>query len=88
MPADAIFRIYFMTKPIATVAAMILVEEGKPTLEAPAARNIPEFTEMQVGVKKARSGEASANAGAGAYNRGGAGGTAFWGDRRIACSWC
>jgi glutaminase len=27
---DSIFRIYSMSKPITTVAAMMLVEEGKP----------------------------------------------------------
>jgi CubicO group peptidase (beta-lactamase class C family) len=52
MPADAIFRIYSMTKPITTVAAMILVEEGRLTLDAPVSRFIPEFAKMQVGVEK------------------------------------
>ncbi|MBL8385017.1 MAG: beta-lactamase family protein [Burkholderiales bacterium] len=52
MPADAIFRIYSMTKPITSVAAMILVEEGRLTLDAPVSRFIPEFAKMQVGVEK------------------------------------
>ena len=52
MTSDAIFRIYSMTKPITTVAAMILVEEGRLTLDAPVSRFIPEFAKMQVGVEK------------------------------------
>ena len=52
MGADGIFRIYSMSKPITSVAAMILVEEGKLALEQPLARYIPEFAKMQVGVEK------------------------------------
>ena len=52
MTSDAIFRIYSMTKPITTVAAMILVEEGRLTLDAPVSRFIPEFAKLQVGVEK------------------------------------
>lgn len=48
MPEDAIFRIYSMTKPIASVAAMMLVEEGKLALEAPVSAYLPEFAEMTV----------------------------------------
>ena len=52
MTTDAIFRIYSMTKPITTVAAMLLVEEGRLTLDAPVSRYIPEFAKMQVGTEK------------------------------------
>ncbi len=52
MPKDAIFRIYSMTKPIATVAAMSLVEEGKLRLETPVAAYIPAFKDMKVAVEK------------------------------------
>jgi len=52
MPADAIFRIYSMTKPITSVAAMILVEEGRLSLDTPISRYIPEFAKMQVGIEK------------------------------------
>src|SRR5690606_27793265 len=52
MPKDAIFRIYSMTKPIATVAAMTLVEEGKLRLETPIATYIPAFKDMKVAVEK------------------------------------
>ena len=49
---DTIFRIYSMTKPIATVAAMALAEEGKLLLEAPLAAYIPAFKDMKVAVEK------------------------------------
>src|SRR5699024_10178004 len=41
MKTDSIFRIASMTKPITSVAAMILVEEGKLTLADPVSRYIP-----------------------------------------------
>jgi len=49
---DDIFRIYSMTKPIVSVAAMMLVEDGKLLLEAPVARYIPAFANVKVGVEK------------------------------------
>jgi len=52
MKADDIFRIYSMTKPIVSVAALMLVEEGKLVLEAPVARYIPSFGAVRVGVEK------------------------------------
>lgn len=52
MTRDAIFRIYSMTKPITTVVAMMLVEEGKLKLDDPVAKFIPSFAKMQVGVEK------------------------------------
>jgi CubicO group peptidase (beta-lactamase class C family) len=51
MPADAIFRIYSMTKPIVSVAAMTLVEEGRLFLSDPLAKYIPAFAETKVGVE-------------------------------------
>jgi CubicO group peptidase (beta-lactamase class C family) len=45
---DSIFRIYSMTKPITSVAAMMLYEEGRFQLDDPVAKFLPEFTEMQV----------------------------------------
>jgi len=50
MSKDAIFRIYSMTKPLASVAAMILVEEGKMQLADPISKFMPEFANMQVSV--------------------------------------
>src|SRR5690349_2708399 len=40
---DTIFRIYSMTKPIASVALMTLYEEGRFQLEDPVAMYVPEF---------------------------------------------
>jgi len=46
--ADTIFRIYSMTKPITSVAAMMLYEEGRFQLDDPIAKFLPEFSEMKV----------------------------------------
>ena len=48
MRADTIFRIYSMTKPIASVAAMILVEDGKLQLTDPVAKWLPAFKDVKV----------------------------------------
>jgi CubicO group peptidase (beta-lactamase class C family) len=48
MKTDAIFRIYSMTKPITTVAAMILVEDGKIGLDDPVSKYLPEFKDRRV----------------------------------------
>lgn len=50
MTPDTIFRIYSMTKPIVSVATMMLVEEGRLGLADPVAKYIPEFREVQVAV--------------------------------------
>ena len=55
MKADAIFRIYSMTKPITTVAVMMLAEEGKIDVMAPVARYLPEFKGVTVGVERTDS---------------------------------
>ena len=52
MPSDAIFRIYSMTKPIVSVAAMMLVEQGRLSLPDPVSRFVPEFAEVRVGVAR------------------------------------
>jgi CubicO group peptidase (beta-lactamase class C family) len=52
MSDDTIFRIYSMSKPITSVAAMMLVEEGKLMLEEPVAKYIPAFANVKVGVEK------------------------------------
>ena len=51
MRTDSIFRLYSMTKPVVSVAAMILVEEGRIGLQEPVSKYIPEFKEMKVGVE-------------------------------------
>jgi len=50
MADDAIFRIYSMTKPIASVALMQLYERGMFQLLDPVHRYIPEWRALQVGV--------------------------------------
>ena len=52
MTNDTIFRIASMTKPIVTVAAMILVEEGKLSVADPVSRYIPAFANTKVAVAK------------------------------------
>ena len=52
MKVDDIFRIYSMTKPIVSVAALMLVEEGRLLLDAPVARYLPAFANVKVGVEK------------------------------------
>ena len=48
METDALFRIFSMTKPITTVAAMILYEEGAFHLGDPVAKYVPELANMQL----------------------------------------
>ncbi|GIV79735.1 MAG: serine hydrolase [Litorilinea sp.] len=48
MAEDTIFRIYSMTKPITTVAALMLFEDGHFLLEDPIAKYLPEFESVQV----------------------------------------
>jgi CubicO group peptidase (beta-lactamase class C family) len=50
MSQDAIFRIYSMTKPLVSVAAMILMEEGRLQLADPVSKFLPEFADLQVSV--------------------------------------
>jgi len=51
MTPDTIFRIYSMSKPITTVAAMMLVEEGKLRLDEPLSKYVPAFANVKVGVE-------------------------------------
>src|SRR5256714_7655781 len=51
MRKDAIFRIYSMSKPITSVAVMMLAEQGKIILDEPIAKYIPAFKDMKVGVE-------------------------------------
>src|SRR5947208_2106133 len=45
---DTIFRIASMTKPITSVAALMLIDEGRVALSDPIARYAPEFSQMRV----------------------------------------
>jgi CubicO group peptidase (beta-lactamase class C family) len=53
MPADAMFRICSMTKPITSAAVMMLYEEGKFLLDDPVSKYLPEFKNAKVLVKPA-----------------------------------
>jgi CubicO group peptidase (beta-lactamase class C family) len=52
MTADTIFRLYSMSKPITSVAALMLVEDGKLRLDDAVAKYIPAFADVKVGVEK------------------------------------
>jgi CubicO group peptidase (beta-lactamase class C family) len=52
MTKDAIFRIYSMSKPITSVSAMMLFEEGKFGLAEPVSKYIPQLGGLKVGVEK------------------------------------
>jgi CubicO group peptidase (beta-lactamase class C family) len=52
MTDQTIFRLFSMTKAITSVAAMMLVDEGKLALEDPIAKYIPSFANVKVGVEK------------------------------------
>jgi CubicO group peptidase (beta-lactamase class C family) len=51
MKEDSIFRVYSMTKPIVSVAAMMLIEEGLLGLHEPISKYLPEWKEMKVAVE-------------------------------------
>ncbi len=51
MRRDAIFRLYSMTKPVVSVAALMLLEQGKFLLSDPVAKYLPEFADQQVAVE-------------------------------------
>lgn len=48
MEKNTIFRFYSMTKPITSVAVMMLYEQGKLNLNDPVSKYIPEFKELKV----------------------------------------
>jgi CubicO group peptidase (beta-lactamase class C family) len=50
MTEDSIFRLYSMSKPITSVAAMMLVEDGKLGLDDAITKYIPGFADVKVGV--------------------------------------
>jgi CubicO group peptidase (beta-lactamase class C family) len=51
MRSDTIFRIYSMTKPIASVGLMMLVEDGLVQIADPVAKYLPEFAGLTLGVE-------------------------------------
>jgi CubicO group peptidase (beta-lactamase class C family) len=52
MTADTIFRLYSMSKPVTSVAAMMLVDDGKLSLDDPVSKYIPAFADVMVGVER------------------------------------
>jgi CubicO group peptidase (beta-lactamase class C family) len=52
MTKDSIFRIYSMSKPITSVAAMMLWEDGRFNLSEPVSKYIPQMGGLKVGVEK------------------------------------
>jgi len=57
MRPDSIFRIYSMTKPIVSVAAMMLVEEGRMQVNDPVSKYLPEVGRMKVGNETTENGK-------------------------------
>ena len=51
MTGDTIFRLYSMSKPITSVAAMMLVDDGRLALGDPLSKYIPAFAGVKVGVE-------------------------------------
>jgi len=52
MTPDAIFPIHSVTKTITSVAAMMLIDAGKISLDDPVSKYIPSFADMKVGVER------------------------------------
>ncbi len=52
MPRDAIFRIYSMTKPIVSVAVMMMIEDGRVLLGEPVSTYLPELKTLKLGVER------------------------------------
>ena len=57
MQPDTIFRIYSMSKPITTVAALMLYEEGRFRLHDPVSKFLPLFKDTKVLVKASETGD-------------------------------
>ena len=49
LKSDSLFRIASMTKPVTSVAFMMLVEQGAVSLDDPVTKVLPEFTDLRVG---------------------------------------
>ena len=52
MASDAIFRIYSMTKPLVSLAALMLAEEGRLQMGDPVSMYLPEFAGQQVALEE------------------------------------
>jgi CubicO group peptidase (beta-lactamase class C family) len=51
MTPDTIFALHSMTKPITSVAAMMLIDAGKLALQDPVSKFIPPFADVKVGIE-------------------------------------
>ena len=56
MTKDAIFRLYSMSKPVTSVAAMMLVDGGKMSLDDPLSKFIPAFGNVKVAAENQEEG--------------------------------
>jgi CubicO group peptidase (beta-lactamase class C family) len=61
MALDTLLRMYSMTKPITSVAVMMLFEEGRLHLTDPVSKFIPEFEDLKVFVRETETGIELAN---------------------------
>ena len=52
MEVDTIFRVASMTKPLTSLSAMMLAEEGKLLIANPVSRYIPAFADLKVAAEK------------------------------------
>ena len=52
MTPDTIFALHSMTKPITSVAAMMLIDEGRLSVDDPVSKYIPSFANMKVGLER------------------------------------
>ncbi len=50
MTDDTVFRLYSMSKPVTSVAAMMLIDDGKLALDDPIAKYVPAFADVKVGI--------------------------------------
>src|SRR5262245_31696783 len=56
MQTDTVFRIASMSKPVAAVAILMLMEEGKVRLNDPISKFIPSYADAQVAIAKQPAG--------------------------------
>lgn len=57
MTPDTIFALHSMTKPITSVAAMMLIDEHRLGLQDPLAKYIPSFAHVKVGIETVEDGK-------------------------------
>jgi CubicO group peptidase (beta-lactamase class C family) len=61
MTPDTIFALHSMTKPITSVAAMMLIDEHRLGLQDPLAKYIPAFAHVKVGIETVEGGKPALN---------------------------